>query len=74
MSHAGGHTLADGGEEGWPLGVQLFGRERLMCVQQFLIKGLLKPETELCTIEVGPPSPPPPPPTYFLCLQNWLAS
>lgn len=52
MSQTWGHNLADGGEEGWPLGVQLFGRERLMCVQQFLIKGLLKPETELCTIEV----------------------
>jgi hypothetical protein len=53
MSHTGGHNLADGGEEGWPLGVQLFGgREQLMCVQQFLIKGLLKAETELCTIEV----------------------
>lgn len=43
-------------KEGWPLGTQLFGREQLLCIQQFLVKGLFKPETELCTIEV-PDSP-----------------
>ena len=55
MSHQGGHVLGDG-EEGWPLGMQLFGREQLMCVQQFLVKGLFKSESELCTVEVSLPS------------------
>ena len=53
MSHAGEQGVVDGGDRGWPLGMQLFGRDDLMCVQQFLIKGLLKVDTELCTIEVA---------------------
>lgn len=48
----GDQGLVDGGDRGWPLGVQLFGRDDLICVQQFLVKGLLKVDTELCTIEV----------------------
>lgn len=52
MSHVGEQGVAEGGDRGWPLGVQLFGRDDLICVQQFLVKGLLKVDTELCTIEV----------------------
>ena len=52
MSHVGEQGVVEGGDRGWPLGVQLFGRDDLICVQQFLVKGLLKVDTELCTIEV----------------------
>lgn len=53
MSHVGDQVAAEVGDQGWPLGVQLFGRDDLLCVQQFLVKGLLKVDTELCTIEVA---------------------
>ena len=52
MSYVGDQGVAETGDRGWPLGVQLFGRDDLICVQQFLVKGLLKVDTELCTIEV----------------------
>ena len=54
MSHVGDlQGVLDGGDRGWPLGVQLFGRDDLICAQQFLVKGLLRSDTELCTIEVS---------------------
>lgn len=38
--------------EGWPLSIHLHGTDKFMCIQQLLVKGLFKQETELCTIEV----------------------
>ncbi len=36
----------------WPLGARLLGDPGLLAVQQLLVRGLFKPETELLTVEV----------------------
>ncbi|KAK9829934.1 hypothetical protein WJX72_008722 [[Myrmecia] bisecta] len=41
-----------GGEDRWWLAANLLGRPDLICVQQLLVKGLFRPETELATIQV----------------------
>ena len=38
--------------EGWPLSIHLHNSQKFLCIQQLLVKGLFKQETELCTIEV----------------------
>ncbi|KAK9839278.1 hypothetical protein WJX81_005497 [Elliptochloris bilobata] len=46
-------NVAGGQEVGsWPLGAELLGAPSLLAVQQLLVRGLFKPETELLTVEV----------------------
>ena len=39
-------------EPPWLLGAALLGQPGLLCIQQLLVKGLFRPETDLITVEV----------------------